>query len=170
MKTASKTLLSGLFVLVAFSGCTHKVYDEVEDVGEWRSLAAGEREGVYYRLGDSIYGGYFVGKPEDNRIPMGLRCVGMGSFVVCVGSEYARDDNNVYYPIEALYVDGVYEDGTGWGEKRIIRYVVEDADPKTFKYLGEDYAIDKRRMYLRGERIPWDDNVIEQAKMKRRHQ
>ena len=84
MKTVLQTLLPVLFVLVAFSGCTHKGYDEVEDVGEWRSLGHMEREEWYH--------------------------------------------------------------------------------------LGEDYAIDKRRMYLRGERIPWDDNVIEQAKMKRRHQ
>lgn len=71
----------------------------------------------------------------------------------------------MYFPISLRTVDFLpgFEDCDD--ATYITRYVVQNADSKSFKYLGDGYAIDKHHMYKNGERIPWDDSVIEKVRL-----
>lgn len=69
---------------------------------------------------------------------------------------YAKDKQYVYYPTNLhIEEDNNYYDITFDGDIRIT-----DADPKSFKYIGKGYAVDKNNMYYRGDRIKWNDYII----------
>lgn len=157
-------IVSCMLVLLSLCGCGPKGYDEVSDAGVWRSLSDGEECGCYHRRGNWIYSGYFIGKPDDDRSYHPMQEIDVNTFMVCVGSDYAKDENYVFYPIESICEDGEYEDGTGWGGMYVRRYIVDGADPKSFKYLGNGYGIDRRQMYHDGEKIPWDYDVVKRTK------
>lgn len=127
---------------------------EVIDNGTWCEIADGEDIGSYLRIGDTIYGCKAFPFEYYHHFPH-MKEVDVNSFRVCIGSEYARDSLNVYYPIDVCFVDG-YDGGGCY----MTKYVVDGADPKTFKYIGNGYGADKRYMYRDGERIPWDNEVI----------
>jgi len=38
--------------------------------------------------------------------------------------------------------------------------IIPDADTKTFKYIGEGFAVDRRRMYFMGEEIILDKDFL----------
>lgn len=162
MKTVLQTLLPVLFFLVAFSGCTHKGYDEVEDMGEWRSLGHMERDEYYVRVDNFIYGTSETDSAcivnENNPLAVDVK-----SFQVCKGSDYAKDGKCVFYPIWMTCVDS---DSTAICNDPcyMVEYIVDGADPDSFKYLGDGYGIDRYHMYCDGEKITWDDEVIERAK------
>lgn len=70
---------------------------------------------------------------------------------------YAKDKRYVYYPGNIQIDDYNYcYDITFEGDIRI-----PGADPKTFKYIGKGYAVDKNNMYYKGEKIKWNDYIIE---------
>lgn len=80
-----------------------------------------------------------------------LTDVDISTFEVCKGSGgYAKDKNRVYYPIVVTCVDGYEYSGCYFEE-----YVITGADPDTFKYLGDGYAVDRNNMYRYGEIVPW---------------
>lgn len=88
-----------------------------------------------------------------------LYSVDIESFVVNEEGKYAKDRNFVYYPdIETrFHSERTYPDLEG-------EWVIIKADPETFEYLGDGYAIDKDKMFLDGVRIPWDKRKIAQYK------
>lgn len=69
---------------------------------------------------------------------------------------YAKDKRYVYYPTEIHIEDyNNYYDISFEGDIRI-----PGADPKSFKYIGKGYAVDKNNMYFHGEKIKWNDHII----------
>ena len=152
-----------LLGVVAWMSYTHEGYDEVNDIGQWRTLNDGEREWWYLRIGDAIYGNNLDikgslrhGKPLK---------IDAKSLVVSKDCDYAKDKNYVYYPVRVTCEDWIEEDEDGWGGICYMReYIVDGADPKSFKYLGNHYGIDRHFMYRFGEKIPWDDRIIQYAK------
>jgi len=152
-------LIAGISLL----SCNRNEYSQIADKGEWNALEESERDGWYVMHKGHIYGIDIdadtinsIFSIEDYEY---LSAVDVKSFVVSSVSDYAKDDKHVYYPLELCCEDG--EEG---GPCYFVEYIMQGADPKTFIYLGEDYGIDKHGMYLNGERIPWDDNVIKKAK------
>lgn len=90
--------------------------------------------------------------------------VEIATFMVSKDVDYAKDGKNVYYPIDVWCVD--FDDQSDcYGGSYIKRCIMYGADPQSFKYLGDGYAIDKHHMYKNGERIPWDDSVIEKVRL-----
>lgn len=75
---------------------------------------------------------------------------------------YAKDKNNVYYPVDRSLFEG-YIPYSSTFEGNIV---IPNADPKTFKYLGEGYAVDKSHMYYEGKKINWDDSIVAYLSMK----
>lgn len=109
---------------------------------EWKALNNKESVDKYTRIGDSIFGGEIACNIKP------LSGIDIKSFRVLAGTKYAKDINNVYYPIEINCVD--YEDcGVCYFENIIVKH----ANSKTFKYLGNDYATDGNNIFFRGKLI-----------------
>jgi len=161
------TILS--LTIMVFS-CRNTI--EVECKCTWVKLEEDETIAGYIRSGNLIYGGWVL-NPLDSFPP--LSNADIQTFEVCIGRSYAsldefmtaerqrwsmtrlyaRDKNRVYYPIMILCEDGIYHGGCFFEE-----YVVIGANPKTFKYLGEGYGIDGKRLFHRGVRVRYDRNTI----------
>lgn len=128
-----------------------------------------------YILKDSLIYGVQIPKAEENSWTDSLinsldewltpiAYVDVESFMVNINDDeeqfYAKDNNNVYYPVEMILYDG-YSPYSATFEGDII---IPNADPKTFKYLGEGYAVDKNSMYYYGGKIDWNDSIIQSLK------
>ena len=107
---------------------------------QWTHLEDHEQLNGYFRLEDKIYCGEvaFNGWPMEN--------VDAETFEVLAGTQYARDKNHVYYPLETICVDG--ED---WGCCYCTKYVMEDVDPLKFRYLNDEYARGEYLLFHRGK-------------------
>ena len=81
------------------------------------------------------------------------------NFSVCKGSGYARDLDYVYYPIVITCEDSETE--CECEDCYLSGYIVEDANPKYFKYVKDGYGVDRWKMYKDGIRIEWDDSIFE---------
>ena len=87
--------------------------------------------------------------------------VDVASFEVCKNTEYARDNNRVYYPIHAVAIDG-----ENFGYTYFKEYVLKkeylfglfsvDVNPNSFKYIGDGYAVDGKIMFRYGQRVKGD--------------
>lgn len=77
-----------------------------------------------------------------------MKNVDANSFEAIPNSNYARDKNHIYYPIEMPCID--YTDcGVCW----CATYVLERANPNSFEYLGNEYAKDGKSVFFRGHLI-----------------
>lgn len=76
-------------------------YREFKSIGKWKSLCNNESVGMYTRIGNKIYGGNATGIAI-NKLTSPLNGVDVESFKVCIGSDYAKDKNHVYYPIRMM--------------------------------------------------------------------
>lgn len=113
----------------------------------WTKLQPGKSLDGYSLEGNKIY----LGGSPSPKIPH-LSGVDVVSFQVLTGTNYARDKSRVYYPLTVVpdtYIDSCYTYATA--------YVVTGADPKTFRYLGKDYATDGKSVFFRGETVPKAD-------------
>lgn len=110
---------------------------------QWVSLGDKEQIGEYTRIGDSIFGGDITCNIKP------LKKVDALTFQVCSKTEYARDKNHVYYPIQVLCIESLDCGGGCY----LVKYILEDADPRTFQYLDKDYAKDKKTVFFRGKKI-----------------
>jgi len=117
------------------------------DSSQWVSLGNDERIGDFTRIDDKVFCGELwcgdVNKP--------LQEVDLSTFEVLLGNfyatgSYARDENYVYYPLETYCVD--FED---CGVCYCTKYIIQDADPRTFKYLSKDYSTDGNIVFHKGE-------------------
>lgn len=124
------------------SGTIDKAEEFKEGKNVWIELGNKERIDGYTRIGDSIFGGEIACNVEP------LQGIDIKTFKVLAGSQYAKDSYHVYFPIEIHcmeYVDcGVCYYG---------KFIVERANPKTFKYLGKEYGTDGHNVYFRGKLI-----------------
>ncbi|MCX2739778.1 DKNYY domain-containing protein [Pontibacter anaerobius] len=109
---------------------------------DWIALQEDQAMDGYYRKNGKIYCG---GTPCGDESMSG---VDVGSFQVYPGSGYAKDMNAVYYPI--LLMSDHY---TNCATMICAEYVVEGAQPSSFKYLERDYALDENAVYYSGEII-----------------
>ena len=125
----------------------------IQDKGEWVKLQKSQKINGYLRIGDSIYGGDIDFNSLNFIEP--LEGVDAESFEVCKNSDYARDKYHVYYPILEIY-----REAETWSASRYEKYVVDGASPKSFKYIGDCYGVDGYTMYRMGEKIKWDDAVV----------
>lgn len=141
----------GLLTLLSFTGCYGQakyykpdgIVDKTDQLlkskAGWTPLGDKERVDGYTRMGTSVFGGEI----DCNIQP--LKGIDIETFQVYPGTNYAKDKESVYYPIEVKCVD--YENcGVCYYDK----VIVERADPATFKYLGSDYATDGKFAYFRG--------------------
>lgn len=157
MKTQMKwiAILYVAILTLAFSAlsCSNKSAN-VFDKGTWIKLENGQESDGYVLVGNEIYGLY-ISNIDDCHYFDPLKEVDIPSFVVCKGSGYAKDNKHVYYPLSVTC-----EEGTEFSGCYFEDYIVEDADPDTFKYIGNGYAVDHNNMFYEGKVIPWDNNQI----------
>lgn len=129
-------LLMLLIIIGLFGFRSHQTNDT------WIELKNRQTVDDYSRRKNKIY----CGGTSCNADPM--NGVDIATFRVMPGSGYAKDKTNVYYPLEVMCVDY-----TDCGVCYCTRFVVSNADPKTFDYLGKDYAMDDNKVFFRGEEI-----------------
>lgn len=154
-----------IFISVAICSCgqqhsKREIKDgrlPVVDKGVWVKINEGEIVEGYRKIEGELYWGYYDPDECISLFPAKIEDVDidMESFRICKGSDYAKDKNRIYYPSRQIAADG--EDfGATYAEK----HVLEGADVKTFKYIGNGYAVDRHHMYSDGFIIPWDNEVI----------
>ncbi len=140
-----------LFIIILISCFLLIDGSTVEDKGCWVGLKEGESIDGYTRSGNLIFGGYLdslVYYPSMSKVDV-------QTFEVCVGSGYARDKKRVFYPIKITCIDAMIYGGCYFEE-----YIVKSANPKSFKYLYDGYAIDGKKMYRHGKKIKWQKGVL----------
>ncbi len=142
--------------LFVVTNCVVRYPSDLEEYSYWKKLENLERDDLWIRIGDSIYG--IDSYDFDDYRWVGAKDVDVATFEVCVGSEgYAKDKRHVYYPLQMTGYDGetwgtyIEDDG----------YIIEGADPKSFKCLGYGYAVDRFRMYFKGKPIKWDNEILD---------
>jgi DKNYY family len=112
----------------------------------WTHLNDKERIDGYTRIGDSIFGGEIACNVKP------LRNIDIKTFKVLAGTQYAKDTNHVYYPLEIPCVD--YAD---CGVCYYGKVIIEGANPVSFQYLGKEYATDGKLVFFRGEPLQGAD-------------
>lgn len=120
-----------------------------KDTGTWQHLSDKRTIEGYTRVGDKIYGGYYYGKSIQNAIKP-MEFVDAETFCVCIGSEYAKDKNHVYYPLHVIC-----EDADEFGGCYFAEYIVSGVRPSDFRYLGNGYGTDGYDLFFEGEKVPW---------------
>ncbi|CAL2092828.1 DKNYY domain-containing protein [Tenacibaculum sp. 190524A05c] len=110
---------------------------------KWIALQKNASIDGYTRIGDSIFGGEIACNIKP------LKGIDIASFKVLPGTKYAKDKNNVYYPIDITCLD--YKD---CGVCYFSKIKLDQANSRKFKYLNKEYASDGKNVYFRGELIP----------------
>lgn len=163
---------------ILLSSCANKNLNHPKDllneVGTWVSVSDTFYTAPYYLIEDSIYVGYITleESPRDfflsckynyPDLAQPLTDVDVASFEVNINSDnepYAKDKRYVYYPLpnydSPIFIDGY----RGGGEIYCGDISIKGADPLSFQYIGNGYAIDRNYMYYRGESIEWNDSII----------
>lgn len=85
-----------------------------------------------------------------------LENVDVSTFEIWKNSDYARDKNRVYYPINFTCIEFENGDGMCFYDE----YVVENANPNTFEYLGKEYAKDDKSFFFKGKLL---ENIDEKT-------
>jgi len=133
-------ILSTLFLVVAPAQQSFFDTHIMEPTSHWVRLSEDQRIDVYYMEDGKIH----CGETGSREIEVDL-----ATFEVLAGTQYARDIHRVYYPTSIICFCGE--------ELSVcvcVEYVVEKADPRTFRYLGKEYATDGRYVFFQGEMIP----------------
>lgn len=149
-----KLLTQIFFLIILISACSQKKikedYSDVETIRPasegWFKLSNNKKIKRYFRRGSDVY----CGDVEYNDYPM--KGADTATFEVYLGTEYARDINNIYYPLQIRC-----EEGKGYGVCYCTDYIVKNADPQTFKYVGKDYGADKNSAFYSGIMIKNSD-------------
>jgi hypothetical protein len=136
-----------IVLLIIIYGCSivdrrgqmQDVLQVVDTVGRWVPLREGQRIDDYVLKDQKIYCGEIACGVD------AMDGVDAGTFQINSGSRYAKDKSNVYYPLQITCVDG-----EECGVCYCVKFVVEDANPEDFVYLGKDYAKDDASVYFRG--------------------
>lgn len=154
MKKYATHFLTAILILLCFS-CSKEA--DISDHGEWIHIADNPHINTIYTLYDGNI--YCIdidpkGTPLEAFEPM--YGVDVESFLIEKNSYYAKDKRKVYYPMELRICDGMT-----MSYMTSHYYVIENADPSTFRYLGDDYAIDRNNMYYQGLVICKNDSIIE---------
>lgn len=140
-----------MFIILLFS-CTHNL--PIKDTGNWVRLTEGQYLDGYFIYNNEVYGSYVSG-PQDYKYCEPLQGVDTESFLVCAGTGYAKDKDFVYFPIFITC-----EDSENWSLCYFEDYIVKNANPANFSYLGNGYAVSGRRLFYEGKEIPWDKELV----------
>lgn len=161
-------LSAALSILLFLAGCNKYDTSGIIDNGEWISIYDAPISSNYILHNDSVYGICFYNRDSidwdivwesPNLFP--IENVDIETLYINLTDNkcnYAKDDKYVYCPTGYMCYDTEVElpfSTTFHGDIRI-----PEADPKTFKYLGDGYAVDKNGMYSCGYKIEWDDSII----------
>lgn len=158
-------------LLCVISSCikksTHK--ELPAEKGEWVKLIDTNSVAGYHLINNQIYG-LDVDVFETISISQFLydyivdykpiNGVDVETFEVCINNErepYAKDKRYVYHPHGGVIYDA--EDWSAWEYGSDLK--IPGADPKTFRYIGKGYAVDKYNMYFCGGKIKWNDSIID---------
>ncbi|WP_028979849.1 DKNYY domain-containing protein [Sporocytophaga myxococcoides] len=149
-----KLLTQIFFLIILTSACSQKKtkedYANVETIRPaskgWFKLNNNKKIKRYFRRGSEVY----CGDVEYNDHPM--KGADTASFEVYLGTEYARDKNKVYYPIQINC-----QEGRDYGVCYCTDYIVKNADPGTFNYLGNEFGSDKNFAFYSGIIIKHSD-------------
>ena len=162
-----------MFFMLFLIRCTGHDVSKIKDNGEWVDIYDAPLTCGYILHDNRIYGilidmeSAFDEKifwTKDINMALLLDKADINTFKVNLIDDcyqpYAKDKNNVYCPIDIEINE--------WDEGSIVPYsviyvdriIIHGADPNTFKYLGDGYAVDKNHMDWRGERIKWSDSII----------
>ncbi len=162
MKMLSLQKISLLLCIGFISlSCTHSGYEDAIDNGNWRILENFEREGWYLKVNNNIYGCDEINIECCIKYNEPLQDIDVESFLIAENCDYSKDKTHVYYPLLIRCADLLGESSEDCNDYcYFIEYIIDGADPKTFKYLGDGYAVDRRHMYDEGREIPWDNEII----------
>ena len=136
-----------LFCVFGIISCDNPKYEDYKDIGNWENISDTSSFDGYILLDKKIYGGFCEKKHIKDFLP-NLENSDYKSFQICLGSKYAKDKYQVYYPIESICFDG--EDVGG---EYFSKYIINGADPNTFKYIDYGFAMDKKSIYRYGRKI-----------------
>lgn len=117
------------------------VLADLNVLAQWKVLTEGQRVNHFRMHKGQVYCGELGCGAE----PIS---VDTETFRVWEDTDYAKDKNNVYYPIKLVCID--YEK---CGVCYCDTFIILEANPATFTYLGHDYSTDGDRVYFRGENI-----------------
>jgi len=141
---------------VIYIGCS-----SVKDVGHWVKLRDHDTIDCYFRNGDSIYCGFTLDA---------MKGVDVNTFEVCddknrtsMFDSYARDKDNVYFPIYVICVESSDIRVGCYAEEYKMDYVFRNR----FKYLGDGYATDCSTLYYRGQEVAWQDSILHRNERKK---
>jgi len=108
----------------------------------WINIKENQYFDEYTRKNNNIY----CGETGCRAKPM--EGIDISTFKVLPGSGYAKDKNNVYYPISITC-----DDYTDCGVCFCDKYVINNVNTESFRYLKKDYATDGERVFFRGQEI-----------------
>ena len=143
--TISVTII--LMIIIGVISCNNPQYNNYKDIGDWEYISDTSSFDGYMLLDKKVYGGICDRKYIKEILPH-LENSDSPSFMICLGTKYAKDKHQVYYPIESTCFDG--ED---LGGCYFTKYIINGADPNTFKYIGYGFTMDKKNIYRYGRKI-----------------
>ena len=139
-----------------------RIPDSIKDMTEWVSVST-KRVNNYYRKGDFVYWSDAYINQNDEYVPK-ISGADANTFMIDIGSQYAKDQNNVYW---WEYDEDVLEyDEWPAGHYSPVE-IIKGADSRTFRSLGSGFACDKNTMYFRGRKIEWDNRFFDPDVTKR---
>lgn len=138
---------------------TIKNYHRFNDIAKWLPIDTCSIDGYWVKRQkfprqDTIYWNY-------GTTPGYISNADIETFVIGKDTYYAKDLNNVYFPIQVF--DNIEEDVVWSPNSTSFATIIDGADPKTFKCIGEGFAVDKKHMYFFGEEIPWDNKFLDKG-------
>lgn len=133
-----------------------KIPDSIVDLTEWVPIGS-KRVQYYYQKGGFVYWSDADINKNDQYVPM-IPEADASSFMIALGTEYAKDKNNVYW----WMYDEDYIEYDEWPEGFPSPVsIIEGADAGTFRSLGSGFGCDKNKMYYLGEEIVWNDRYFD---------
>ncbi|MDE5554488.1 MAG: DKNYY domain-containing protein, partial [Muribaculaceae bacterium] len=150
------------------TGCKRFDTSGINDNGEWVSIYDAPISCNYILYNDSVYGICFEDIDsinwdtfwnDSNFYPIDF--IDVKTLFININDNqcnYAKDAKYVYCP--TCYWCHDAEVALPFSQTFHGNIIIPGADPKTFKYLGDGYAVDKNGMYSCGEKIVWDDSIV----------
>lgn len=136
--------------------------DSVRFKTPWRPVL-NNRIDNYYRNGDNVY--WTNAEYTDPSGDPLIYEADAETFMIAVGTGYAKDKNYVYYPYRQLSDAPIYQ-----YMRPLVHCpagIVYEANPETFQCLGWGFATDGKRMFFRGREIQWDNDFFDPAVCRR---
>ena len=139
-----------------------RIPDSIKDMTEWVPVSS-KRVNNYYRKEDFVYWSDAYINQNDEYVPK-VSDADANTFMIDIGSNYAKDQKNVYW---WEYDEDVLEyDEWPAGHYSPVG-IIKGADSRTVRSLGSGFACDKNTMYFRGRKIEWDNRFFDPNVTKR---